>query len=86
MVRVKPRHPAAPLDRKIHEAGGHGATRWTGIGFGCDPSTLPFAETVPADLHPTLPLPSLSPVGGKAILGRRNTPATAWPKCCTSAN
>ena len=40
------------------------------MGFGRDPRTLPFAETMPADLRATLPLPGLSPVAGKPIIAR----------------
>jgi hypothetical protein len=40
------------------------------IGFGCDPRTLPFPDTMPADIDVTLPLPGLSPVAGKPIIAR----------------
>lgn len=40
------------------------------IGFGCEPRTLPFPDTMPADTHATPPLPGLSPVAGKPIIAR----------------
>jgi hypothetical protein len=29
------------------------------MGFGCEPRTLPFPDTMPADIDVTLPLPGL---------------------------
>lgn len=35
------------------------------IGFACEPRTLLFPDTMPADIDATLPLPRLSPVTGR---------------------
>jgi hypothetical protein len=40
--------------------------------FGCEPRTLSFPDTTPADTDVTLPLPGLSPVTGKPLIARFN--------------
>lgn len=38
--------------------------------FGCDTQNQPLAETMPAPVEATPPLPGLSPVGGKSLIAR----------------